>query len=128
MDRVTQLGLEAAERRSRVLKGVVVALIELGIADASQVFHVADLIAEQVGRATGHLEGAVETAGLHGTEVAAQTDEGIAGIQAAITGRAEQHLLLDLEERLQIRIDFMVALETQTRGVAANVQFGIILY
>src|SRR5690606_34097850 len=128
--RVAQLGVEATHGRRGVLDGVVIALVETAITGARQVTHVTDLITEQVGRTTGDLEGAVETAYLHGTEVvAAQADEGVAGgeVRTAIrVAGSEVDLLLDLEEGFQIRVDLVITLETQARRVARQVGFGIV--
>src|SRR5690606_839422 len=128
MYRVSQLGIEAAEARRGVLNRVVITLVKTRIANASQVTHITDLVTEQVGRTTGDLERAVKTAQLHGTEFfAAQTHEGIAGVETvAITTIGVVDFLLDLEECLQIRVDLMIALETQARRFAGDVGFGII--
>src|SRR5690606_16510892 len=128
--RVRQLHVEAVQARCGVLDSVVKTLIEPGVPDAGQVAHVTDLITEQVCRTTGHLEGAVETPHLDGAPVAAaQTDKGVAGgkVGRSATARGEVDFLLDLEERLEIGVDVVRALEAQARGVAGQVGFGIIV-
>src|SRR5690606_25031035 len=91
--------------------------------------HVTDLITEQVCRAAGFLEGAVETAYLDLTEITGQAYESVTGSQirtaTAVTG-SEVDLLLDLEESLQAGVDFMIVLETDTGGVAGQVGFGVV--
>ena len=126
MQRVAQLGEETAHVRSGVLDGVVITLVEAGVANTGQVAHVTDLVTEQVGRATGCLEGAVKTASADSTEVATQTHEGVASSQSLAVVRTEIDLLLDLEERVQVRADVVVALEAQAGGVARQVDFGIV--
>ena len=127
--RVGHFNVEAVEVRGGVLDGVVVTLVQTAGGDASQVVHVADLVAEQVERTTGYLERAVETTDLDGAEVAAQTHEGVAGGEVGTAARGasgEVDLLFDLEERLQIRVDGVVAFEAQSRGVARQVGFGVL--
>src|SRR5690554_2585666 len=128
--RVGENSVEATKVRCGVLNSVIEALIETGVAGTSQVAHITDLVTEQVGRTTGLLERAVKTTSLDSPPVIAlQADKGVTGSEIAATAAVtsgEVDLLLDLEEGLQAGVDFMIALETDTGGVAGQVGFGVV--
>src|SRR5690606_17406652 len=102
IDRVGYRQIETTEARGGVLQGIVVTLVKTGAAGTRQVAHIAHLITEQVGRATGFLERAVKATHLHCTEVTLQADKGVAGSKAvgAVAAGGEVDFLLDLEESL----------------------------